>query len=49
MLMDWYIIVRNEVTQIICCLPGNDPLYGYGSWDLVAGPYTSYEDALGAA
>ena len=43
--MNWYLIVRNDDIQIICVMPGSDPLYGYGSWNLADGPFASFEDA----
>jgi hypothetical protein len=43
--MDYYILIRNDLFQIVCCLPGSDPLYGRGSWSIFNGPYETWEEA----
>ena len=47
---DYYILVRDNTIggadyMIVNVPKGNDPLYGYGSWDLFAGPFNSWDDA----
>ncbi len=43
----WYIVERDNDYQLVYAT-NNDPLYGRGSWDLVSGPYETYEDACRA-
>jgi hypothetical protein len=43
--LDWYLIKRDESYQVVSVLPGSDPLYGNGSWNLVAGPFSSEKEA----
>jgi hypothetical protein len=49
----WYILERDEETDIVCVPDGNDPLYGRGSWnlarDVYAGPYMTYAEAADIA
>ena len=42
---EWYVLVRDEETQIVSVTIGNDPLYGRGSWGMYSGPHASYEKA----
>ena len=47
--MNHYLLERDGETQIVAICEGNDPLYGRGSWNLQAGPYTSVELTKAAA
>ncbi len=43
---EFYIIKRGHDFEIISCSPGDDPLFGYGSWDLAVNQhFDSYEAA----
>lgn len=42
---EYYVLVRDMEYRIIATIPGNDPLYGNGSWNLFSGPYNSYDEA----
>ena len=46
----YYVIKRNDDYQIIfvSCWEGQNPLYGYGSWDLSGGPYATWKEAENA-
>ena len=48
-MMSYYILQRNEEYQIVSVVKGNDPLYGYGSWNLHSGPFDTWEEADEAA
>ncbi len=39
MLFLFYILQRNDEFTLTSVLEGNDPLYGWGSWDIASGPY----------
>lgn len=41
----WYILRRDADYQLIYVVGDNDPLYGYGSWDLYDGPFAEFEEA----
>ncbi len=46
----YYVLIRDNTIggtdYIIVTVPeGNDPLYGYGSWNFFAGPFNTWEDA----
>ena len=41
--MEYYLLERDNEYQIITCMTGSDPLYGYGSWSLAAGPFDTWE------
>ena len=43
--MGWRFGDRNIEYQIISVLKGNDPLYGYGTWDLFSGPFDTWDEA----
>ena len=47
---EYYILHRlsgdgEDEYQTVSCTEGNNPLYGYGSWDLLEGPFKSWEEA----
>ena len=48
--MEYYILHRlssqgeNEY-QVVSCVKGGNPLWGYGSWNLCDGPFKSWEEA----
>ena len=46
--MNYYLLKRDDEYQIIYCTT-YDPLYGYGSWNLEAGPFNTWEEAEAAA
>jgi hypothetical protein len=45
--MSWYILERDGDYKVAYCNNYN-PLYGRGSWNLVSGPFASYEEAEAA-
>jgi len=46
--MQWWILARDQELMIVSCPSDNDPLHGYGSWGIWAGPFASYEEANAA-
>jgi hypothetical protein len=50
--LEYYLLKRISTDgieyQIVSVTPGNDPLYGNGSWDMCAGPFTTWDDAANA-
>ncbi len=32
--MEWYVIERDGIIEVVAVTDGNDPLYGRGSWSL---------------
>ena len=42
---EWHVLIRDEEYQIVSTTPGNDPLYGNGSWDHFSGPFATWEEA----
>ena len=42
---EYYVLIRNDEYQIISIVRDNDPLYGYGTWDLFSGPFNTWDDA----
>jgi hypothetical protein len=42
---DYYLLERNGEFMVVTVPPGFDPLYGYGSWNLAAGPFATVEQA----
>ena len=43
--LEYYVLIRDDDTTIRSIVKGLDPLYGYGSWDLFAGPFPTWDDA----
>jgi len=46
--IEYYVLKRGKERKVVVIHPGNDPLYGNGSWDLDKGPYSTIEDAENA-
>lgn len=46
---EYYVMERNEEKTIVCIPAGNDPLYGMGSWNVIAGPFATVEQAEAAS
>ena len=42
---EYYVLTRNDDYLVNSVVLGTDPLYGYGSWNLFAGPFDSIEEA----
>lgn len=48
----WYAIYRNSYEKLETKVIFNseyDPLYGYGTWNMIGGPFDSYEKAIAEA
>jgi len=43
--MKYWVLVRNNEYQVIAVFPGQNPLYGYGSWDIFSGPFSTSQEA----
>lgn len=43
--MLFFVLARDEDRQVVSCVPGADPLYGNGSWNVMAGPFNSWDEA----
>ena len=43
--LEYYVLTRDDDTTIRSIVKGLDPLYGYGSWDLLSGPYPTWDEA----
>ena len=44
-MIDYFVLCRNDEYQIVSCEEGQNPLYGHGSWDLFSGPFDSWDAA----
>ena len=42
---EYYVLARDDDFIVNSVVVGNDPLYGYGSWDLFSGPFITIDDA----
>jgi hypothetical protein len=38
---DYYVLVRDKCYMVACVQQENNPLFGRGSWNLYAGPFTA--------
>ena len=45
MLLDFYVLRRDWEFQVVSVTKGNDPLHGYGSWNIYTGPFNTWHDA----
>lgn len=45
---EYYILQRDENFRVVSVTPGNDPLYGNGSWNIHSGPFNSWDEAVDA-
>ena len=41
--MKYFVLIRNDEYLIVCS--NDNPLYGYGSWNLFSGPFDTLEEA----
>jgi hypothetical protein len=42
---EYYVLKRNKDYVVKTVMIENNPLYGMGSWDIYAGPFTTMEEA----
>jgi hypothetical protein len=47
--LDWYVLKKGELTQVMCVTKGNDPKTSFGLWNRVNGSYRSWGEAIEAA
>jgi hypothetical protein len=43
---EYHVLIKGvDDYQIISIVKGNDPLYGYGTWDHFSGPFHTWDEA----
>ena len=42
---EYHVLIKGDDFQIISVVKGNDPLYGYETWDHFSGPHSTWIEA----